>query len=74
MRATIVILLGKYSTVKEQAITKLYPIVEISDTKYAILTQQVAGIERTSLGAGATNISGYMPEFIDTIELGISGI
>jgi toxin CcdB len=74
LRTTIVIPLGKYSTVKEQVITKLCPIIEIAGTKYAALTQQIAGIERASLGTKVTNISDYRSEFIDAIDLIISGI
>ncbi len=74
IRTTIVIPLGKFSTVKDQVITKLCPIVEIDGTKYAALTQQIAGIERASLGTKVTNISDYRSEFIDAIDLIISGI
>lgn len=74
IRTTIVIPLGKYTTVKEQVITKLCPIVEIDGVKFAALTQQIAGVDRTLLGAEVTNISDYRSEFIDAIDLIISGI
>ncbi len=54
--------------------TKLCPIVEIDGVKFAALTQQIAGIDRTLLGAEVTNISDYRSEFIDAIDLIISGI
>jgi len=38
------------------------------------LTQQVAGIDRNLLGTEVTNISNYRAEFIDAIDLIISGI
>ncbi len=74
LRTTVVIPLGKYSTVKDQVITKLCPIVEIDGNKYAALTQQIAGIEKSLLGTNVTNISDYRSEFIDAIDLIISGI
>jgi toxin CcdB len=74
LRTTVVIPLGKYSIVKDQIITKLCPIVEIDGNKYAALTQQIAGIEKSLLGANVTNISDYRSEFIDAIDLIISGI
>ncbi|HFD31681.1 MAG TPA: plasmid maintenance protein CcdB [Gammaproteobacteria bacterium] len=74
LRTTIVIPLGKHSIVKEQVITKLCPIIEIDGIKYAALTQQMAGIERVLLGAKVTNISDYRSEFIDAIDLIVSGI
>lgn len=74
LRTTVVIPLGNYSTVKDQVITKLCPIVEIDGNKYAALTQQIAGIEKSLLGTNVTNISDYRSEFIDAIDLIISGI
>lgn len=74
LRTTVVIPLGKYPAIKEQVITKLCPIVEIDGVKYAALTQQLAGIDRTLLGAEVANISGYRPVFIDAIDLVVSGI
>jgi len=74
LRTTVVIPLGKYSIVKDQVITKLCPIVEIDGHKYAALTQQIAGIEKSLLGTNVTNISDYRSEFIDAIDLIISGI
>jgi len=66
LRTTIVIPLGKYSTLKDQ--------VEIDGNKYAAITQQIAGIERTLLGTEVTNISDHSSKFIDAIDLIISGI
>ncbi len=74
LRTTIVIPLGKYSIVKEQVIIKLCPIIEIDGGKYAALTQQMAGIDRTLLGTKVTNISDHRSEFINAIDLIISGI
>ncbi len=74
LRTTVVIPLGKYSIVKDQVITKLCPIVEIDGNKYAALTQQIAGIEKSLLGTNVTNISDYRSEIIDAIDLIISGI
>lgn len=74
LRTTVVIPLGKYSVVKDQVITKLCPIVEIDGNKYAALTQQIAGIEKSLLGTNVTNISDSRSEFIGAIDLIISGI
>ncbi len=74
LRTTIVIPLGKYAAVKNQVITKLCPIVEIDGVEYAALTQQLAGVDRTLLGAEVANISDYRSEFIGAIDLIVSGI
>ena len=71
---TVVIPLAHYSTVKNQIITKLCPVVEINGSKYTALTQQLAGIDRNLLGSEVINISNYRTEFIDAIDLIISGI
>lgn len=71
---TIVIPLAPYSSVKNQIITKLCPVVEINNKKYAALTQQLAGIDRKLLGSEVVNISNYRTEFVDAIDLIISGI
>ncbi len=47
---------------------------DIDGNKYAAITQQIAGIERTLLGAEVTNISNHRSKFIDAIDLIISGI
>ena len=74
IRTTVVIPLGKFSIVKNQVMTKLCPIVEIEGNKYAALTQQLAGIDRKLLGTEVTNLSNYRTEFIDAIDLMITGI
>jgi toxin CcdB len=74
LRTTIVIPLGDYAIVKDQVITKLCPIIEVNGNKYAALTQQMAGIERSLLGANVANISDYRSELIGAMDLIISGI
>jgi toxin CcdB len=74
IRTTVVIPLGKYSTVKSHVMTKLTPIVEIDGNKYAALTQQLAGIDRRLLGSEVTTLAEHRSEFIDAIDLMISGI
>ena len=71
---TVVVPLAPYSVVKKQIITKLCPVVEINGRKYAALTQQLAGIDRSLLGSEVVNLSNYRSEFIDAIDLIISGI
>jgi len=74
LRTTVVIPLGKYSIVKAQVMSKLCPIVEIEGSRYAALTQQLAGIDRNLLGAEVTSISNYRTEFINAIDFIVSGI
>ncbi len=74
VRTTIVIPLGRHSTFKNQVITRLCPVIEIEGEEYVALTPQLASIERHLLGREVTNISEYRNEFIDAIDLIISGI
>ncbi len=74
IHTTVVVPLGKYSTVKDQVITKLCPIVEIDGIEYAALTQQLAGIDRRLLGVDVTNISNCVSDIIAAVDLILSGI
>ncbi len=74
IHTTVVVPLGKYSTVKDQGITKLCPIVEIDGIEYAALTQQLAGIDRRLLDAEVTNISNCRSDIIAAVDLILSGI
>lgn len=74
LRTTVVIPLGKYTQLKDQAITKLCPVVTIDDTRFVVLTPQLAGMDRSLLGHEVTSLSGYRGELIDAINLLITGI
>jgi len=74
LRTTVVIPLGRYSVVRDRIMTKLCPIMEIDGARYAALTQQIAGIDKTLLGARVANVSHHRSAIVDAIDLIISGI
>jgi toxin CcdB len=55
-------------------ITKLSPILKIEDDNYIALTQQIAGIDRKSLGKEAYDLTQYRSEIISALDFIISGI
>lgn len=74
LRTTIVIPLCPKSVATDAAITKLCPIFEIDDEKYIALTQQLAGIDRQSLGKEICDLSHYRSEIVSALDFIVSGI
>lgn len=74
LRTTVVIPLSPQKLFGNGAISKLSPILEIEGDSYIALTQQIAGIERKSLGKEAYDLSQYRSEIIAALDFIISGI
>ncbi len=74
LQSTVVIPLCKASQLKDQIITKLCPMVEISGEKFVAMSQQLAGIDRSQLGKAMANLAESRSQFIAAIDFLISGI
>ena len=74
LQTTVVIPLCKASQLKDQIITKLCPIVEINGEKFVVMSQQLAGIERSQLGKAIINLSENRAQFIAAIDFMILGV
>jgi len=74
LRTTVVIPLCPTSLAAKAAISKLCPILEIEGKSFIALTQQVAGIDRKSLGKEVSDLSQYRSEIIAALDFIISGI
>ena len=74
LRTTVVIPLCSTNQAGKAAISKLCPVLEINGKSFVALTQQIAGIDRKSLGKRAYDLSHYRPEIIAAIDFIISGI
>lgn len=74
LRTTVVIPLSPTSLSGKAAITKLCPILEIEGKAFIALTQQIAGIDRKSLGKEVCDLSHYRSEIISALDFIISGI
>ncbi|AUM11220.1 CcdB family protein [Ketobacter alkanivorans] len=74
LRTTVVIPLCPANFAGKAAITKLCPVLEIDGKNFVALTQQIAGIDRKSLGKKAFDLSQYRSEIIAAMDFIISGI
>jgi len=74
LRTTVVIPLCPTNLAGKAAITKLCPILEIDGVNYIALTQQIAGIDRKSLGKEICDLSKFRSEIITALDFVISGI
>ncbi|OGT88472.1 MAG: plasmid maintenance protein CcdB [Gammaproteobacteria bacterium RIFOXYA12_FULL_61_12] len=74
LRTRVVIPLCPTSLAGKAAITKLCPILEIEGNHFIALTQQIAGIDRKSIGKEICNLSQNRSEIIAALDFIISGI
>ncbi|MGF1545725.1 MAG: CcdB family protein [Thiotrichales bacterium] len=74
LRTTVVIPLCPASLAGKAAIARLCPILEIEGESFIALTQQIAGVDRQSLGKEICDLSHYRPDVISALDFMISGI
>jgi toxin CcdB len=74
LRTTVVIPLCASSFAGKAAITKLCPVLEIEGKSFVALTQQIAGIDRKSLGKEVCDLSRHRSEIISALDFVISDI
>lgn len=74
LRTTVVVPLCPASLAGKAAIGKLCPTVEIAGKHFVALTQQVAGVDRKSLGKEICDLSQYRSAVIAALDFIISGI
>jgi toxin CcdB len=74
LRTTVVIPLCPVSVAGKAAISKLCPTLTIENQSYIAFTQQLAGIDRKTLGKEICDLSHFRPEIIDALDFIISGI
>lgn len=74
LRTRVVIPLCPASLAGKAAITKLCPALEIEGNHFIALTQQIAGIDRKSIGREICNLSQHRSEIVAALDFVISGI
>ncbi len=74
LRTTVVIPLCPVLLAGAAVITKLCPVVEIESRKYLLLTQQIAGIDRKTLGKKTCDLAKYRQEIMAALDFIVSGI
>ncbi|MVF12287.1 plasmid maintenance protein CcdB [Ketobacter sp. MCCC 1A13808] len=74
IRTTIVIPLSPESLSGNAAISKLCPKIDIEGKVFVAMTQQIAGVDRSTLGKEAYDLSTYRSEIIAALDFIVSGI
>lgn len=74
LRTTVVIPLMPKRLSEAHVISKLNPVVRVKSENFIVMTQGLAGIDRSILGAQAGDLGQYRPEIIAAIDFMLSGI
>lgn len=74
LSTTVVIPLTPRALAGRAAINKLCPEVQVQGETFIVLTPQIAGVDRKSLGAEVDDLSGYRSDIIAALDFIISGI
>ncbi len=70
----VVVPLYPASAMKGEILRTLTPVFEIEDLQYVMMTPQLAGIPRKSLGATVADLSAHRDAIIAALDLLITGI
>jgi toxin CcdB len=74
LRTTVVIPLMPKRLAENHTISRLNPEIRIKSENFTIMTQNLAGIDRKSLGALVCDLGQYRSEIITAIDFVLSGI
>lgn len=74
LKTTIVIPLSPADTAAPMSLTRLNPSFMLGDEKFTAITQDMAGIARSQLGAQAYDLSASRSEIVSAVDFLISGI
>lgn len=70
----VVVPLCPASAMKGKLVKTLMPLLPIDGKSYAMLTPQLAGIERRQMGAEVADLAGHRNEIIAALDLLFTGI
>lgn len=62
------------SAMKGKVIKGLMPVLEVDDKKVVMVTPEMAGIPKKTLGAAITNLAGQRAEIVSAIDLLVFGL
>jgi toxin CcdB len=74
LRTTVVIPLSPVRLSGKAAISRLCPVLEIDGESYVALTQQLAGVDRITLGKAVCDLAGCRSDIIAAMDFIIAGI
>ncbi len=69
----VVVPLRPYEQDEDAVISKLHPLINIGNNKYAAVVTEMAGIRRSLLGAPAFSAAGERQKIIDACDLILTG-
>ena len=70
----VVVPLVPASQRKAQSVKKLMPTVVVDGERYLLVTPQLAGVSRKSLGAAVGDLSGHRAEIVAALDLLLTGV
>ena len=71
---TVVIPLTPSKLAAPMSLTRLNPTVDMDGKSFAVMTQEITGVDRNQLGAQAHDLSSYRSEIIAALDFVLSGI
>lgn len=74
LRTTVVIPLTPSKLAAPMSLTRLNPTIVMDGKRFAVMTQEIAGVDRNQLGAQAYDLSSYRSEIIAALDFVLSGI
>lgn len=74
LRTTVVIPLMPKRLAGSHTISKLNPVIRVKNENFTVMTQSLAGIDRTALGESTSDLSQYRAEIIAAIDFVLLGI
>lgn len=74
LETRLVIPLASKEQYGNELITNLNPVLTVDNSEYVVLTQQMAAISRTVLGAFAGEYASYRQDILAAIDFLITGI
>ena len=74
LRTTVVIPLMPKRLWGAHALSRLNPVVQFNDASYVVMTQNIGGIDRKTLGDVSGDLAKYRAEIIDAVGFVITGL
>lgn len=74
LRTTIVIPLTPSKVVASISLSRLNPVFSLDGESFTAMTQDIAGVDRSQLGAQACDLSVYRSDIIAAVDFVLSGI
>ncbi len=74
LKTTIVIPLSPAKSVALMSLSRLNPTFVLAGESFTAMTQDMAGVDRTQLGAQAYDLSAHRSEIIAAVDFVLSGI